>query len=61
MRNQEGLKIELQKKIPRRICVRDITFLTARPPLYVILCCFIRLLPPPCQVTYLMNDPYKDT
>ena len=30
MRNQEG-KIELQKKVHKRICVRHITFLTARP------------------------------
>ena len=58
MRNQEGIKIELQKKLPRTIYVWDITFLTARPPLYVTLCCFLRLLPRPCQVTYLMNDPY---
>ena len=36
MRNQEG-KIELQKNIYRRICVRDITFLTARSPFYVFL------------------------
>ena len=58
MRNLEGIKIELQKKVHRRICVRDITFLTARPPFYVTFC---RLLPPPSQVTYLLNGPYKDT
>ena len=34
MKNQEG-KIELQKNIDTRICVRDITFLTARSPFYV--------------------------
>ena len=45
MRNQEGIKIELQKKVHRRICVRDITFLTARSPFYVIFCCFLHLLP----------------
>ena len=45
MRNQEGIKIELQKKVRRRIRVRDITFLTARPPFYITLCCFLRLLP----------------
>ena len=61
MRNQEGIKIELQKKVHRRVCVWDITFLTARPPFYVILCCFLRLLPPPSQVTNLINGPYKDT
>ena len=31
-----------------RICVCDETFLTARPPFYVILCCCLRLLPSPC-------------
>ena len=36
MRNQEG-KIELQKKVHRRICARYITFLTARSPFYVFL------------------------
>ena len=35
MKNQEGIKIELQKKVRRRICVTNITFLTARPPFYV--------------------------
>ena len=30
MRNQEGIKIELQKKVYRRICVRDVTVLTTR-------------------------------
>ena len=39
MRNQEG-KIELQKEIHRRICVRQITFLAARAPSYVIFCQF---------------------
>ena len=29
----------------RRICVRDITFLTARSPFHVIFCCFFSLLP----------------
>ena len=33
MRNQERM-IELQKKVHRRIYVRDITFLTARSPFY---------------------------
>ena len=35
LRNQEGIRIELQKKVHERICVRDITFFTARPPFYV--------------------------
>ena len=47
MRDQEGIKIELQKKVQRRICVRDIIFLTTRPAFYVIFCCFLRLLPFP--------------
>ena len=38
-----------------RICVSDETFLTARPPLYVILCCCLRLLPSPSHATYLLN------
>ena len=36
MINQKG-KIELQKKVHRSICERDITFLTARTPFYVFL------------------------
>ena len=36
MRNPEG-KIELQKKVQRGICARDITFLTARSPFYAFL------------------------
>ena len=43
MRIQEE-KTELQKKVRRSICVRDITFLATRPPFYVIFCCFFRLL-----------------
>ena len=43
MRNQER-KIELQKKVHSRICIRDITFLAAHPPSYVISCRFLRLL-----------------
>ena len=34
MRNQEGIKIELQKKVQRRICVRDLFFLQAHSPYY---------------------------
>ena len=44
MRNQKE-KIELQKKVHRRICVRNITFLAARPSLYVIFFRFFSLLP----------------
>ena len=54
-------KNELQQKVNRRICVRDVTFLTAHPPFYVIFCCFLRLLPPTSEVTYLLNGHYKDT
>ena len=60
LRNQEWIKIELRKKVHRRICVTYITFLTAHPLFYVTFCCFLRLLPPPYQVTYLLNGPYKD-
>ena len=60
MRKQEK-KIELQKKVHRRIYERDIIFLTARPPFYVILCGFLCLLPALSQLTYLLNGPYKDT
>ena len=42
MRNQEGIKIKLQKKLHKRICVRDTTFLTARPAFYVTFCCFLQ-------------------
>ena len=61
MRNQEGIKIELQKKAHRRTCVRDIIFLTARPLFYVIFCCILRLIRSPSQVTCLLNGPSKDT
>ena len=47
MRNQEG-KIGLKKKVHIEICVRDITFLAACPPSYVICCYFFCLLPPFC-------------
>ena len=48
MKSQEE-KIELHKKVRRRIYVRDITFLTACSPLYVFLL-FHPLLAPPTQV-----------
>ena len=47
----------VSKKIYRKI-VRGISFLTALPPFYVILCCFLCLLPSPSQVTYLFNGLY---
>ena len=34
---KKNLKIELQKKVHRRICVRDITFLIAQPLFYMSL------------------------
>ena len=37
-------KIELQKKVHIRICVRTYFFLTAHPP-YVIFCCFFAYSP----------------
>ena len=39
-------RIGLQKKVHRRICVSDITFLTARSSSYVNFCCIFRLLLP---------------
>ena len=57
MRNKEG-KTELEKKAHRRICVSDITFLTARSPFYVFL--LLSLSTPshfPSDV--LRNGPYK--
>ena len=43
MRNQKE-KIELQKKVHKRICMWKITFLVVRPPSYVIFCRFFRVL-----------------
>ena len=57
MRSQEEIKIELQKKVHRRICMRAITFLTAHPPFYVIFCCLLYLLPFPSNV--LIEWPQK--
>ena len=48
----------VSEKIYRKICVRGIKLLIALPPFYVILCCFLCLLPSPSQVTYLLNGPY---
>ena len=55
---KEWLYIE---DVHRRICVRDINFLTAPPPFYIVFCWFFSLLPPPSQVIYFSNGPYKDT
>ena len=59
MKNQEGIKIELQKEVHKRISVRDITFLNARPSFYVIFIAFFVYFH--SQVTYLLNGPYQDT
>ena len=40
---------------------RSSLFLNASHSFYVIFCYFLRLLPPPSQVTYKLNGPYKDT
>ena len=48
---QEG-KIQFQKK---EIVFVWVSFLTSRPPYYVILCCCLRLQLSPSQVTYLLN------
>ena len=50
MRNQEGIKIKVEEKVHRRICVTDITFLAARAAFYVSFCCLIRLLSFPSDV-----------
>ena len=49
MRSQDG-KIELQKKVHKRICISDITYLAAHCSSYVIchFCRFFHLLPPFC-------------
>ena len=39
---------------------RSSLFLNASHSFYVIFCYFLRLLPPPSQVTYKLNGPYKD-
>ena len=38
-----------------RVCVRDITFLVARPPSYAIFCRYFRLLPPFCQLRFYVE------
>ena len=43
MKNQEG-KIEQQKKVHRRIYMRNITFLAACPPSYVIFYKIVRVM-----------------
>ena len=58
MRNQEG-KIGLQKKVDRKICASDITFLIARPPLFYIISVAFFFFCPPSQMTYLLNGPTK--
>ena len=45
MRSQER-NTELQKKVHRRTCVREITFLAARPHSYIIFRQFFHLLTP---------------
>ena len=44
MRNQEGIKTELQKKVHRRISVRGHHFFDSTPS---FLCYFLLLSPPP--------------
>ena len=44
MRIDQKSLIELQKKVHRTTCVRDITFLAGCPPFYAIFCCFFCLL-----------------
>ena len=60
MRNQEE-KLSYTKKYIEEIVLGTSIYLTARPPSYVIFCCFLRLHPAPTQAKYLVNDPCKDT
>ena len=48
-------KLELQKKVDRIICVREITFLAAHPSSYVIFCCFVGLIPPFCLFRFYVE------
>ena len=59
MRNQEG-KIELQKKVHRRIYVRDTTFLTAPSPFDAFLL-LPSSTPSPFPSDALAKCRYKDT
>ena len=59
MGNQKE-KIELQKKIHRRSCVREIPFLPAYPRSFLIFCRFFCLLFSPMQATYLLNGPFDN-
>ena len=56
----EGIKIEWQKKVHRRIYVSNDTFLTARPLFSATFSGFLHLLLPPSQVSYFLNVSYKD-
>ena len=58
MRNQEEKKIELQNKVDRIIHVRNITFLAARPPFYVIFYGFISLLLPFRLLTFYVGKNF---
>ena len=42
-----------KKLVKKRICVREITFLTARSPFHVIFCCFLSLLPFPWRTSWM--------
>ena len=60
MRNQEGIKIELQKKSRYKYLSEGQNFfLAAHPPFYVTFCCFLYLLHPPSQVMHLLNGPIR--
>ena len=57
MRKQERRKIELQEMYLENLSEGH-QFFDFMPS---FTCHFPRLLPPPSQVMYLMNGPYKDT
>ena len=50
--------MELQKKVNRRICVRDIRFSAADPPSYVTFIAF-SFYSRHSRVIHLLNGPYK--
>ena len=53
-------RLSYRKRYIECLIVRSITLLIAHSPFYVIFCYFLCLLSPPSQLTYLLNDFYKD-
>ena len=59
--SQEGIKIEWQKKVNRKLSVRDITFFEYTPSFLFHFFLLSSSTPSSSQMTYLLNGPYKDT